>query len=87
MGNIKTKVESTVAQSFDNAQTELEEIQELGKLSGHVLWSGFAGMPDKERQRVLWKKLRESLSPPELLSLSLILTFTPQEYDAIIGHS
>ena len=87
MGNIKTKVESAVAQSFIDAKTDLEEIQELGKLSGHVLWSGFAGMPDRERQRALWKQLRESLSPPELLSLSLILTFTPQEYDAIIGHN
>lgn len=55
-----------------------------GKIGGILLWDGFEGQPQHERQRVLWKKLREDISTEQQRGVSAILTLTPLERDVIL---
>jgi acid stress-induced BolA-like protein IbaG/YrbA len=50
-------------------------------------WKGFDGMPDRERQRKLWGALRDELSSQEINSISLILTFTRAELNAMTSNN
>jgi hypothetical protein len=79
MGTLKSKVESVVTGGLRGAAVELEEIPELEKLSGYVSWPGFLGKPQRERQRELWRLLRDELDAEEQHHLSAILTLTPAE--------
>ena len=79
MATLKDKVESLVATSLPGATTELEEIPQLEKLSGFVVWDGFSGKLQRDRQKELWAFLRSGLAPEEERSLSAILTITPAE--------
>jgi len=65
------------------------EISDLGRptresrVGGVIVWDGFAGKTQLERQRVLWDALRDSLRSDELLDVGLILTLTPRESQAL----
>lgn len=79
MATLKDKVDALVTTYLPGATTELEEIPLLEKLSGQVVWEGFSGKLQRDRQRELWSVLRNNLSPQEELALSAILTLTPEE--------
>lgn len=79
MGNLKEKVERVIGEALPGATTELEDIPLSEKLSGFVIWEEFAGESHRERQRTLWKVLREKLDAEEQLGLSAILTVSPAE--------
>jgi hypothetical protein len=87
MGNLKDKVESLVAGNLAGASVELEEVPRIEKLSGLVIWEGFAGKPQRERQRELWSVLRHGLQEEEQLSLSAILTLTPAEQRTFLAEN
>ena len=79
MENLKAKVERVIGEALPGATTELEDIPASEKVSGFVIWQQFAGESHRERQRILWKALRERLDSEEQLGLSAILTVSPAE--------
>lgn len=62
------------------AQGEIEfEVAGPRRVGGLLVWDGFIGREQIERQRALWRVLREYLTPEEQLQVSAILTLTPEE--------
>ena len=83
MGVLKKKVESLVTANLPGATTAIEVIPQSGKLSGYIVWDGFKGKLQRERQRELWQILRRNLNPQEERSLSAILTLTQAEMQSL----
>ena len=52
------------------------------KISGHLIWDGFEGEEQIDRQRRLHDVLRAELGP-DAQPVSVILTYTPTEYEAM----
>jgi len=65
------------------------EISDLGRptpessLGGVLVWDGFAGLTQLERQQMLWDALRNGLAADEPLDVGFIVTVTPQESEAM----
>ena len=53
------------------------------RIGGYIVWAGFDGLPQRERQCVVWKALRDTLLPTEQQHVSAILTLTPHEEQGI----
>lgn len=87
MGNLIEKVEllvtSSLAEGTERAAADLELVPQAEKLSGYVVWSGFYGKPQRDRQHKLWEVLRGRLTLEEQAYLRAILTLTPAEYDTL----
>ncbi|MBV9851909.1 MAG: hypothetical protein JO250_19770 [Armatimonadetes bacterium] len=78
-----TKVQNILRASFSGAELDLEETVPGERIGGSCTWTGFLGMEQIDRQHMLWKVLRKSLTPREQSQLGLILTFTPPEVAAM----
>ena len=50
------------------------------RLSGHLVWNGFERKAQMTRQRLVHRVLRKALGP-DAQRISIILTYTPREYD------
>ncbi len=75
------RLTALLAQHFPNSKTEFE-IAGPRRVGGLITWEGFVGAEQIERQRQLWRVLREHLPPEEQLQVAAILTFTPEEMTA-----
>ena len=60
---------------FDNA---------IGKFVGHVVHHEFRGLAVPERQERIWKLFRETFGE-EANEISLVLTYSPEEWEEISG--
>jgi len=78
MDELIRKIEAEVRDEFAGAQTELDTI-DPERVSGYVIWDGFGGLSQLERQSLLWQALRRELSPDAQMGISAILTLTPRE--------
>ena len=74
------KLTTLLKAEFDAADVQLMPTPYMGKVAGFLVWSGFEGLEQIKRQNRLWKVLRKKLTPEELLKVSAILTFTPEEW-------
>jgi len=79
MDELIAKVKDILAKEFADATVELEQAHPAKKLAGSVVWSGFEGMEQIERQDCLWKALEKGMVKDEQLQITLILTLTPRE--------
>ncbi|MBM3477257.1 MAG: hypothetical protein FJX75_28655 [Armatimonadetes bacterium] len=65
------------------------EISDLGRptresrVGGVLVWDGFAGRTQLQRQQMLWEALRRDLTADELLDVGFIVTVTPRESQAV----
>lgn len=66
---------------FPGSEVEMERIGDE-RFSGFLIWDGFAGREQIERQRAVWAMLRQSLSTEEQRKVAAILTLTPEEMTA-----
>lgn len=51
------------------------------KVSGSVISPTFRGMPDSERQRLLWDALDAEYGPESVHRVGSLLAFTPDEWN------
>jgi hypothetical protein len=72
-------VKNILTREFADATVELEQAHPAKKLGGSLVWSGFEGMEQIERQDRLWKALEKGLAKDEQLQITLLLTLTPRE--------
>lgn len=83
MAELQGKVEQLLTENFAGAQTELETLPDLEKVSGFLIWPGFEGLDQLERQRRLWELLRRRLGRAEQRNVSALLTVTPDELNTL----
>jgi len=84
MAELTQKVKQLVCKHFDGAELpELESAAPGGRIGGVLIWKGFDGHDQVERQEMLWDLLRQNLERDDLQMISLIMTLTPQEREAI----
>jgi stress-induced morphogen len=81
------KLTQLLRESFKNAEPELEPASPADRIAGFLVWGGFAGMPQTQRQREVWRVLRENLTKDEQFHVSAILTITPEERTVMDGNS
>jgi hypothetical protein len=81
--NLADKVEKALTQKFVGAEVELERLNPGQRVSGALVWKGFAGKSQIERQTELRDAIDSSLDPEEQAKVSFILTLTPQERSAL----
>jgi hypothetical protein len=79
MEELMQRVRGVLARAFDGAIINLDPASPAEKVGGIVIWDGFEGMEQIERQRLLASKIREGLSPAEQLKVTAILTLTNAE--------
>ena len=77
--SFRAKLSRVLTQAFPGAAVQLDQSKPLGKFSGLVVWDGFGGLEQVDRQARLWKRLRAELSKEEQLKITAILTMTPAE--------
>ena len=79
--DLRKKLKGLLESDFPNCSLHLERASGSGRIGGELVWSGFVGKDQLERQTVLSKLMRDQLSRDEQLKLSTILTFTPEEIE------
>jgi len=72
---------TVLQQAFPGSTPELEQFAPLSKVGGFLIWDGFDGVEQLDRQRLVSTALRRLLPPDELLQVTTILTATPEEVE------
>ena len=83
MGQIIQKVNAILAEQFPGLVPMFATRKGVKRITGCVIWSGFAGKAQIDRQTLLWNTINAHLTRDEQLSLGTILTMTPQEVAAM----
>jgi acid stress-induced BolA-like protein IbaG/YrbA len=68
---------------FKGAEVEIDNYPESDRTGATVIWKGFEGKDEIERQRLVRKAIEKGLGPQQARKISLVLTFTPDEMAAI----
>jgi acid stress-induced BolA-like protein IbaG/YrbA len=79
MSGTMTKVRSVLRKAFPEATVDIGSIKGSERVSGHIIWTGFDEMDQLERQRRVYRVLREGLKEEASL-VSLVLAYTPDEW-------
>lgn len=83
MAKVNEKLKSALASEFRGAKVQLGQ-QYSGKgLGGTLVWEGFEGKPQIDRQVELRRAIDKALGPGEQVQVSFILTVTPEEMASI----
>jgi len=72
------EIEAALAARFRGADIELRRAKN-GRIRGSVIWDGFQGLPQIDRQVALGNALDEGVSEEQRSQVSMILTMTPDE--------
>ena len=58
--------------------------EEPSRVGGFLIWDGFDGISQHERQHHVWKMMRAELTPELLKRVIAVLTLTPLEEQAML---
>lgn len=83
----KNKLESALATHFAGADIRLTGFTRGKRIGGTLIWDGFVGVQQIDRQVDLRRIVDDALPREEQLQVSFILTVTPEEFASIIGDS
>ena len=75
------RIAQVLQQQFPGGEVDLER-RGSDRVSGFLIWSGFEGREQIERQHEVWKVLRTQLELVDQLKVAAILTLTPEEMAA-----
>lgn len=82
--NFEQRLKSLLQEIFPGCDADLEHGWTEGRYGGVLVWDGFDDMEPLDRQRLLWKKLREAMpSPADQSLIAPILAMTPSEMAVI----
>lgn len=81
--SLAEKVEASLKARFAGASVELDPPVPGERIGGFLIWDGFDGVEQIERQRQVWKELRDKLDASEQQDVSAILTLTPDEVSVV----
>jgi len=77
----KEKVISTLSDPSSGISSPAFNFEEINneKIGGFVISDTFSGMPQLERQNLVWDYLEKKISSDELLNIVSLITITPEE--------
>jgi hypothetical protein len=73
------KLRHLLLKKFRGAKLELRRSGEDRRLEGFLIWQGFDGLDQIDRQEKLWTVLNEVLTPEERRQLLIVFTMIPEE--------
>lgn len=84
MEALKRELEELMRERFPGSKIRWYEDSELSRPAGTLLWSGFDGVPQLERQRQVSAVLRDRLGERRH-EVGIIFTLTPLEHEVVVG--
>jgi hypothetical protein len=78
MEELIQKLTQLLQQNFEGGEVEFETTG-TQRVGGVLIWEGFTGLQQIERQRRVWEVIRNALAPDEQLQVAALLTLTPEE--------
>ncbi len=78
---MEQKVIDILQTAFPGIKVEIDVLPG-GRISGRVVWEGFAELDQVDRQNIIWDELRQKLGP-EARQVGILLTYTPYELEAM----
>ncbi|MCK4515194.1 MAG: hypothetical protein KAU31_08050 [Spirochaetaceae bacterium] len=79
MEELMNQLRTLLLAEFPDAEVVLEQASPTEKVGGFLIWSGFDGMEQIDRQQRLAAVIRSKLSRADQLRITAILTVTPDE--------
>lgn len=79
------KLKRAAERAFAGADVQLRRYRPGPRIGGRIVWSGFVGMEQMDRQRTLRRTIDAALAPDEQRRLSMVLTLTPEETAAMVA--
>ena len=76
------KLKTLIKDKF-SAHFYLDKKTESKKITGTLVWEGFVGRDQIERQSILKEFIIENFSEKDQLKIGVILTFTPLEFNML----
>jgi len=84
MDELIARVSRVLQERFPGAEPALAPVPLGERAGGFLVWDGFDGVPQRERQRMIWDTLRARLAREDQQRVTAILTLTPVEQDDIL---
>jgi acid stress-induced BolA-like protein IbaG/YrbA len=81
--SLEHKVKVNIENGLEQSMVELETFP-TGSVSGHVVSPEFRGLDYEERRARIRAVLEQTLTPEELMKVSTLLTYTPEEWSVVI---
>ncbi len=82
MESFINKLRRVLQAEFANSRDELEP-RPPHKVGGFLIWDGFSGLEQIERQNRVWNVLKQRLNQEDQRRITAVLTFTPAEWAAM----
>lgn len=82
MEELVNRLRSLLEAEFPSAKAELEQASPAEKVGGFLIWGGFDGMEQIERQQRLSDVISSKLTRDDQVRITAILTITPNERSA-----
>ncbi len=79
MEDLIDRLRDLLSNEFPGAEIELEQARPAEKVGGSLIWSGFEGMEQIDRQQKLAKVIRAALPREDQVLITLILTLIREE--------
>ena len=79
MADLIDRLRDLLSKAFPGAEVELEQARPAEKIGGSLIWSGFEGMEQIDRQQKLAQVIRDALPREDQISITLILTLIREE--------
>lgn len=79
MADLINRLQDVLDKAFPGAEIELEQARPTEKVGGVLIWSGFEGMEQIDRQRKLAQVIRDALPREDQVLITLILTLIREE--------
>ena len=86
MPTLQRQIETILASELKNCVTDLETLFN-GHVCGHVVSSEFRRKSYEQRHRRIMKVLEAHLSKKQMLKVSTLLSYTPEEWNAVTEES
>lgn len=83
MAKVNEKLKSALVSEFRGAKVQLGQFRSGKRVGGTLVWEGFEGKPQIDRQVELRRVVDKFLGPDEQVQVSFILTVTPEEMASI----
>ena len=79
---VKEKLKHVLLKKYKGGEILWERAGD--RIVGELIWKGFVGMDQVERQEKLWDYLHKQLDQEEEMQIAAILTATPYEVPAAL---
>jgi hypothetical protein len=84
VADVTAKLLEVLSAAFPGSTTEdLERAPGSDRITGLLVWDGFADLDPADRQSMLWRNLRQGLAEADLREVGLLFTVTPDELVAL----